>query len=236
MCTIPIASTAPRYLRWVAVIVGALLIGTLSMVTMIDGAVQPPAPTDMELTLGGITQITQVFTITQPDLVGLSIRLRPAAQSAANLRIPVHLRYADGPPVDLISASLLLQAAEDGVLTMRFPALEIVRDPRVPTTTLRLILDIPKLPRGTGPSIIVQKNLLGRGAFSVDGLTESGWDLAISPLSQHRWVDRLWPISAMARGKPGPLGWPPFYALLAYAYLIALGVGAACLRRAMRQS
>jgi hypothetical protein len=37
----------------------------------------------------------------------------------------------------------------------------------------------------------------------------------------------------MASGKPGLLGWPPLYPLLAYLYLITFSVGAAKLRRAI---
>jgi hypothetical protein len=221
------------YLRWLAALAGALLITALSMITTLDVISIPPDPSDVELTLGGIQTIEQMVTITQPDLVGLSIRLMPTAQGNADLRIPIHLRDADGPPVDLVSVTLPVQAAEDGVLAMHFSPLSIISDPRVPTKTLKLILDIPPLPPGTGPRITVRPNLLAQGTLKIDADAGSSRDLLIAPIYQRRWADNLWPISAMARGKPGLLGWPPLYALLAYLYLITLSVGAAKLRRAI---
>jgi hypothetical protein len=223
----------PPYLYWLAALAGALIIAVLSMITTRDDASAPLTSTDMELTLGGIQTIKQVFTITRPDLVGVAIPLMPAAQGGADLRIAVHIRYADGSPDDLVSENLPVQSAEAGVLTIRFAPTSIVSDPRMPTTTLKLILDIPTLPPGTGPTIRVRANSLAQGALTIDEHTESGRDLVITPIYQRRWVDSVWPISAMARGKPGLLGWPPFYALLAYVYLLALSVGVASLRRAM---
>jgi hypothetical protein len=201
------------------------------MITTLDATDMPPTATDVELTLGGIETIEQVFMITRPDLLGLSIRLRPAAQSPADLRIPMRLSYADSPAADLISDSLLVQSAKDGVLTIRFPLLAVASDPRVPTTTLKLTLAIPALPPGTGPTITTRINPQRQGAISIDGRAEPNQDLLITPIYQRRWADQIWPISAMARGKPGLLGWPPFYLLLAYIYLLALGAGAVSIRR-----
>lgn len=45
---------------------------------------------------------------------------------------------------------------------------------------------------------------------------------AFVPLYQTRQLDRVWPISKMAAARPGVFGWPPFYAILAYAFLVLL--------------
>jgi hypothetical protein len=227
-------TTALSYLRWLAAVAGALLITALSMITTVDPVSAPLTPADAEITLGGIKTVEQTFAITEPDLVGLAIRLSPAAQSSTNLKIPVHLRYADGPPFDLVIGDAVVRAARDGVLALRFPPITLIRDPRVPTTTLRLTLAIPKLPPGTGPTITVRAHAQGQGGIAVDGRPDPSHDLIIVPIYQRRWADQIMPISAMARGKPGLLGWPPLYPLLAYTYLIALSLGGTHLRQALQ--
>jgi hypothetical protein len=233
MSTSPTNATWLPYARWLAIIIGALLIAGLSTITTVDPVSAPITPTDTELTLGGIKTIEQTFTITRPDLVGLAIRLSPAAQSGTDTKIPVHLRYADGPPFDLVIGDALVSAAKDGVLTLRFPPITVIRDQRVPTTTLRLTLTIPKIPASTGPTITIRENPLSQGGIAVDGRADHHQDLVIAPIYQRRWADSLWPISAMARDKPGLLGWPPLYPLLAYIYIVALLAGIASLRQAM---
>ncbi len=225
------ADITVRTSRWLTALVGALCIMALSMITTLDGEIALPAPTDMPITLGGITTIEQTFTITRPDLVGLEIQIHPAAQIVPDLRVPLHLRYTDGSPVDLVSESLSVQTAKNGVITVRFPPLVAAHDVRVPTTTLALILDVPQLQPNTGPTVTARENHQTQETLIIDGRISANRELVFAPLYQRRWADSLWPISAMARGKPGILGWPPLYALLAYTYLIVLGVGIANLRR-----
>ncbi|MEI6775457.1 MAG: hypothetical protein WCK70_01000 [Chloroflexales bacterium] len=220
-----------RTSRWLTALIGALCITALSMITTLDGGIAPPTPTDMPITLAGITTIEQTFTITRPDLVGLAIQIHPATQIVPDLRIPLHLRYADGPPIDLVSENLSVQAATNGVIAIRFPPLMAVHDLRVPTTTLTFILDIPQVQPNTGLTFTARENHQTPDTLTIDGRVLTNRELVFAPIYQHRWADSLWPISAMARGKPGVLGWPPLYALLAYIYLIVLGVGIANLRR-----
>ncbi|NNJ13437.1 hypothetical protein EKD04_024225 [Chloroflexales bacterium ZM16-3] len=232
MTSVSAPHTTRTYIRWALALLGALLITGLSTITTVDPVRAPPAPTDIDLTIGGISSIEQTFSITQPDLVGLAIQMRNAAQSDPNTRIPVRLRYADGPQFDLVIGDAFVRAAKDDMLTLRFPAITLIHDLRVPTTTLKLTLSIPALPPGTGPMITVRENALRQGEIAIDGRAEPSWDLVIVPIYERRWADRIWPISAMARGKPGLLGWPPLYPLLGYLYLLMLGAGIAALRQA----
>ncbi len=234
MTATTVASPRPAYRRWALALLGALLLIAVSQITTVvpDEAATSTSPDDLEVTLGGMTLIEQTFTTTRADLVGLRVRLRPGEADAPDLSIPIHLRYSDGPAIDMVSASLAAENAEGGMASIRFPPLVASRDPYLVTGTLRLILDIPAIPPGTGPLITVSRGPAARGGLIIDGIPQPGADLAITPLYQIRWVDRIWPISAMAAGKPGLLGQPPFYALLAYLYILGIGAGIAALRRA----
>ncbi len=225
-------TTARWYIRWLTALVGALIVTTLSTITTLDSEISALAPTDRELPLGKIKTIEQTFTITRPDLVGIAFPIRSDVQSAADLYIPLHLRYADGSPNDLVSERLLVQAAVGGVITVRFAPITGAHDSRIPTATLKLILNIPELQPDTGPIFTARENHQTQESLTLDGRILPNRTLVVTPIYQRRWADSLWPISAMARGKPGLLGWPPLYALLAYTYLLTLGVGIANLRRA----
>ncbi len=219
-----------RYRYWVIVLIGALLVVGLSSITTVDVVSDADLPDGQELTLGGIQTIEQSFTTSLPNFVGLAIRIRPGRPDDANLELPIHLRYADGPPFDLVTTYAPVRAAQNGVLSIQFPQTIMSRDPYVPTETLRLILDIPTIAPGTGPVITAQKNLAEQGAMVIDGTSLTKLDLAITPLYQRRWADSIWPISTLTNGKPWFLGWFPFYVLIAYLYVIVLGIGIANLR------
>jgi hypothetical protein len=60
------------------------------------------------------------------------------------------------------------------------------------------------------------------GEFFKGNTSVPAIDLAFEPIYRRRWIDSMLPISRMAHGKPNILGWPPFYALLAYTCLLAL--------------
>ena len=218
------------YRNTVTGLIGALLIVGLCSITTVDVASDVAPPDSQKLVLGGIQMIEQTFTTSRPDMVGITILLRPGGPDDANLEIPIRLRYTNGPPIDMVNMRVPVRAAQNGVLRVQFPQAIISRDPYVPTETLRLILDIPTIAPGTGPVITAYKKLLEDSAMVIDRTPQPKLVLAITPLYQRRWADSIWPISAMANGKPGFLGWPPFYVLLAYFYLITLGKGVIALR------
>jgi hypothetical protein len=222
------------YRRWALALLGALLlIGISQIATVETGAAGVPGD-DLELTLGGMPIIKQTFTTTRPGLVGLSVRLKPGRPGDAAPAIPIWLRYADGLPVDLVSASLDPARAEGGIVTVRFPPLRASRDPYLITGTLQLVLEIPAIPPSTGPLITVYRRSPTQGDLRIDGRAQPGLDLAVVPIYQSSWIDSLWPISAMAAGKPGLLGQPALYILLVYLYLLLIGAGIAALLRAYR--
>ncbi|MBX0330758.1 hypothetical protein K2Z83_24175 [Oscillochloris sp. ZM17-4] len=232
MTDVSAAHATRTYIRWALALLGALLLIALSQITTLEQEQADPSLNDLEITLGGIRSIEQTFTTTRPGLVGLGVRIRPGDSGDAAISIPVHLRYADGPPIDLVSATIVVGSAEDGVVSIRFPPLIASRDPYLITGTLRLSLDIPAISPNTGPKITLRKNSGAQGGMSIDGTQQPDVDLAITTLYQIRWADRIWPISAMAAGKPGLLGQPAFYVLLAYLYMLLIVEGALALRRA----
>jgi hypothetical protein len=228
----PIGALARAYLPWLIALAGALLALALSMIVTSEGGVAADVPGDQELTMGGIETVGQAMLIARPDLAGVAIRINTAGQQTEALSITARLRYAAGPPIDLVRQSAPLSAAEGGVLIVRWAPINPSRNPLTATESLTLILDFPELPASTGPSFVVRERVSGQGRLTIDGTAILDRDLAVAPLYQRRWADTLWPISAMAAGKPGPLGWPPLYPLLAYLYLVALGSGLAALWRA----
>jgi hypothetical protein len=216
-------------LPWLLALAGALLIVALSTIVTDEGGMLMEASGDQPLTMGGIRTVGQSMAIAQPELSGVAMRIPTLGQGSQALSLTVRLRYAAGPPIDLVRQSVSLGAVAGGVLTVRWAPISPARNPLTATENLNLILDFPKLPPGTGPSFVVRENLQGRGGLTIDGTVIADRDLVVAPIFQRRWADTIWPISAMAAGKPGPLGWPPLYPLLAYLYLVALVSGLAAL-------
>lgn len=226
--------SAPPLRRWALALLGALLVVAIGQITLSEHIdVVAITPDSQGLTLGGTTTIEQPFRATLAGLAGLTLHIRPGGPADADLQIPIRLRYEGGPPIDLVSMSLPLSAAGDGELRFSFPRPIAPRDPYALSETLRLIIDVPSLPPNSGPALIVQPAPQDRGRLQIDGAPSPGYNLAITLSYQRRWVDRLWPISAMAAGKLGLLGWPPLYALLPYLYAVLLLEGGMALRGAL---
>ncbi|HEX9440159.1 MAG TPA: hypothetical protein VF909_10770, partial [Roseiflexaceae bacterium] len=63
----------------------------------------------------------------------------------------------------------------------------------------------------------------GRGLMVRDGQQIPRSDLAFETLYRARLLDRVFPITTIAYGRPGIFGWPPLYALLVYGALVVVG-------------
>jgi hypothetical protein len=220
-----------RLLLWLLAFAGALLVVFVSLIVTPESDALDDAPGDLALTMGGIETVRQTMVIGLPELAGVAIRIPDLGATTQPLSLTLRLRYTAGPPADLVRQTVRI-AADDGVLTVRFPAIRLSRDPLTTTERLLLILDLPELPPNSGPSFVVRRNTQGNGGLVIDTAAIIDRDLAVAPIYERRWVDAIWPVSAMAAGKPGLLGWPPLYPLLAYLYLVALGCGVGALWRA----
>lgn len=173
------------------------------------------------LALGELESLGQSFVATGDQIVGVRLGLK-ADPAVASLPLGVRLRYADGPPIDLVSTSVPLRANEQGVLELRFPPVLTRSAPHELTTTLQLELIPPPLPPELEARIVVSRGSYADGTASLNGVAEPALDLAFTPIYRQSRLDQLWPVSTMAARRSGLLGWPPFYPLLAGSFLIAL--------------
>lgn len=204
------------------------LLAIITLLSMLMAALPldqpgPPAVGAELLHLGELESLSQSFVVTGDQLVGVRLGLK-ADPAAASLPLGVRLRYADGPPIDLVSTSVPLRANEQGVLELRFPPVLTRSAPHELTTTMRLELAPPALPPELEASIVVSRGSYADGMASMNGVAEPALDLAFTPIYRQSRLDQLWPVSAMAARRSGLLAWPPLYPLLAGSFLIALVV------------
>jgi hypothetical protein len=216
------------------------LLAIMTLLTMLLAALPldqpgPAAPGAELLALGELESLGQRFVATDDRLVGMRLGLK-ADPAAADLLLGMRLRYEGGPPIDLLSVSVPLGAAEQGELTVHFPPVIARPAPHGLTSTLRLELDLPDLPPGVDARIVVSRDSYADGTAIINGVAEPQFDLAFTPIYRQSRLDQLWPVSAMVARRSGLLGWPPLYPLLAGGFLIALAVAIDQLRIAVRAS
>lgn len=202
--------SAPLRLLWSALaLLGAALTMLAASVTWpVPGAGLQPGPAAVRIAEGD--PVEWAFAAERPGLSGLRVWLAQPAPAEGALAVAI----ADAalPAIPLVLAEAPLSAADpDGALDLAFDPLRATSSPHVPTPTLQVRLTAEGLGPGAGLAL--------RGA---SGQAGAGQSVAFAPRYQARPFDALLPISAMAAGRPGLLGWPPFYALLAYAFLVAL--------------
>jgi hypothetical protein len=215
------------------------LLAIITLLSMIMAALpldQPgPAAVGAELlALSELESLGQSFVATGDQIVGVQLGLK-ADPAAASLPLGVRLRYADGPPIDLVSTSVPLRANEQGVLELRFPPVRTRSAPHELTATLQLELTPPPLPPDVDARIVVSRGNYADGTASINGVAEPALDLAFTPIYRQSRLDQLWPVSAMADGRSGLPGWPPLYPLLAGSFLIGLVVALSRLQQVYRE-
>ncbi len=146
---------------------------------------------------------------------------RPVAPSAGELIL--HLRPAGGGPDHATARIAVAALAQRGPTDLRFDALHADPLRGDPADALLIELESRGVDRASAVSIMAGRNRYGNGVLIRDGQPLPRADLAFEPLYAARWLDRLLPITSIAQRRPGIFGWPPFYALLFYALLLALG-------------
>jgi hypothetical protein len=130
--------------------------------------------------------------------------------------ITLRLRYAEDNLPNLAVVVLPMHALDQkGWTTFELQPLTLNL-----TTTLRLDIEAPTLPPHNWITTIAGPDTYPDGELFVDGSPRPTFDLAFQPVYRHRWLDNVLPITRMALGKPGLLGWPPLYALLAYSSVV----------------
>ena len=164
----------------------------------------------------------QTFAVERDDLVAIRVLLF-ANPTDRDDQVTLRLRFADGAMRELAVAQLPIRALAGRKmatfsirpLTFNFPA-------HVLTARLRLDLEAPTLAPTEWITVIGGPDTYPEGTLFVNGVPRSSADLAFQPIYQRRWFDTLLPISRMAHGKPGILGRPQLYAVLAYLYCVLL--------------
>jgi hypothetical protein len=182
------------------------------------------APTQRNWVYGRLDHahtVGQTFVVEHDDLVALRVLLF-ANRTERDDPVTLRLRYAESELPDLAEITLPLRAlARDGLTTFAFPPLTLRYPPGVVTTTLRLDLAAPTL-NDDWVAVLAGPDTYPRGQYFANTRARPHVDLAFQPVYRQRWIDGLLPIGRMAAGKPGILGWPPLYALLAYGYIVVL--------------
>jgi hypothetical protein len=165
---------------------------------------------------------SQFVNLPPEGLAGVRLWLpRPVTPGTGELI--VHVRSADSGP-DRATARIAVAAlAQHGPTDFRFAALQADPLHEQPITPLLLVIDTQGVDRTSAVSVIAGPNRYSNGLLIRDGQALPRADLAFEPLYTARWLDRLLPITQIARHRPGIFGWPPLYGLLAYVMLLTLG-------------
>jgi hypothetical protein len=211
-----------RYLRSALPWIGLLLVFALSNLT-VDRAGGAPLQRNWVFgRLDSTHSYGQTFVVERDELVAVQVLLF-AGPTTRDDPVTLRLRYASSDLPDLAVVTHPLSAlARQEMTVFAFAPLTFVFPPGVVTTTLRIDLEAPTLTPPDWVTVMAGPNTYSAGELFVDGMPKSGADLAFQPIYRQRWFDLVLPISRMAYGRPGLMGWPPFYAVLAYGYVVAL--------------
>lgn len=186
---------------------GAVGIMLAALVTVRTPGNPVPPAAGVALPLAEAAVLEWSYTTEGLGLKGLRlVQVEPAPAGAS-----VELRIAEAttPELPLVETTVPLgDAGPAGELELGFDPIAVSASPHSTTATLQVRLVAVGLEAG--------ERLVLAGASG-----EAGEPLpAFTPIYQVRPFDSLWPVSAMASGRIGLLGWSPFYALLAYSFLI----------------
>jgi hypothetical protein len=210
---------------------GLLLVFALSSLTTDRPG---PAPTQRNWVFGRLNHehsFGQTFVAAPGELVAVRVLLF-ANSGDRDDSITLRLRYADGDWPDLAVVTLPLRAlGRRDWTTFDIPPLTLGL-----TSSLRLDLAVPTLPPTDWVTVMAGRDTYSAGHLLVDGTPHLTADLAFQPVYRRRWFDWLLPITRIAHSKPGPLGWPPMYAMLAYSCCVTVASLILSLWRGARRS
>lgn len=210
---------APRTWLWLALVLlgAALVLGAAGLTTTRPGGGVAPEP-DQTVELTTLVPVEWRLATDEPGLHRLRVWVASPIQGEGRLGVTI----GDASLADVVLAAAqapLSAVGADGALDLEFEPLNVGLSPYGGATTL-----------------VVRLTFEGQAGERVALRAGVGEQIAFETGYESRLFDALWPISAMAAGRPGLLGWPPFYALIAYIFLVLLlrsalsVVGAAALR------
>jgi hypothetical protein len=178
----------------------------------------------------------QTFVAEYSQLTAIRVRLLPVSPERSE-PVTLRLRHLAAGTPDLVVVSMPIHAIVPAdMTTFSFPPLSLESGITTITPTLEFFLETPTLAPAEGVRVIAGPDTYPHGVLLVNGEQREELDLAFQPVYLRRWIDVLLPVSHMAAGKPGILGWPPFYALLVYGYGYLLLLGLLKIWRMIRQT
>ena len=213
--------------------IGFLIVWIGSSITFeVSGQGAPAGSREIGLLYRGHS-FGQTFVAEYSQLTAIRVRLLPISPKRVE-PVTLRLRHLAAGTPDLVVVSMPIHAITPAEMTtFSFPPLSLESGISTITPTLELLLETPTLPPAEGVTAIAGPDTYSYGVLLVNGAQRAGLDLAFQPVYLRRWFDVLLPVSRMAAGKPGILGWPPFYALLVYGYGYVLLLGLIKIRRAI---
>lgn len=216
---------ARRWVWCVWLVVGLVIPGAILWGATLDAPMVSPAQPVRNWVAGYLYadhQFGQVIPSSPHDLVGVRVwLLRPVAPRAGVLQLTIQPAGSD---VVLARASLPVAALlQDTPATFRFDPVPLDRLATTKPAPTLILIRAEGVDRSQAVSVLAGPNVYPNGALFRDGRLVNRADLAFDLLYRASWFDRLVPITAIARGRSGVLGWAPLYALLVYGMIAASG-------------
>lgn len=193
---------------------------TLPLAQLVEGvAPQPLGESQIRLENGVIRQTLALPTPTPHEIAPrIWLQLYPTSGHVLRVR-------AEHAGQVLGESAVRLAGLDQAFHKVELPWFEVPAG----ATDVTLVLE--------GHGVIVLATAVDRvagGDLELNGVSRAPSDLAIQLVSGDRGIDRYLPLSRIAAGKPGILGWPRFSLLLIFAYVICMitlvGVGSRLLR------
>jgi hypothetical protein len=177
--------------------------------------------------------LIQELDIKVVNLRSLTMIVAPL-EATEIMTITAQLRLAASglPPIRTIEQSFLNNSGER-FIRLAFDPIRQQIDPYTATHRLEIRIQIA----GSTPIQLLGGDLdpaWGGLRVGEEPLPQTG--ITLQPGYEYRILDLVWPISALAAGRSGLFGWPPFYALLAYSVLVGLIVSGWRLGRLWREN
>lgn len=165
--------------------------------------------------------LRQTFISARHDLYAVRVLLFAPPTAKDNI-ILLSLRYAGlGETENLVQVGKpLRELSSKNFTTFTFEPITPRGTPHTITATLELILEAPTLAPEDAIQVIAGPDSYSDGQLSINRRELGYADLAFQPVYRRYLLDSILPLAALAQGKPGLLGWPPFYAILAILVVV----------------
>lgn len=174
-----------------------------------------------------LTQDRVVGVVAGEQTVGQLVRIDPAQIMGIRLWFSFPTGRPSGTLVvrlysyehqrDIASANLPIdRIATGGATDIFFTQIDQLNWPADQPLTVELRISAPTVASNQAIALAGGPNRYANGPLIIDGNQDPGQDLTFALLYSGSALDSLLPISHIAAGRTGLLGWSPLYALLAW--------------------